>query len=251
MTRLRRIGVLGGMGPEATVALLQRVQGGVLARDDADHVPLLVDLNPQVPSRIKHLIEKTGPNPGPVIADMAERLETAGAEALILPCNTAHHYSGYIIDRVAIPFLSMPQLTCDALAGLVSSGAHVGILASPATNQTGLFQTLLSERGLKTLWPNDEDIVLATIQKIKTAGPTAGDLDLLQKETDDLVDRGADAILIGCTEFSLISAELSAPVQIVDAMDVLVNAVSVFSGVTCSDPDDRKTASGPSGNWPL
>ena len=94
MTRLRRIGVLGGMGPEATVALLQRVQGGVLARDDADHVPLLVDLNPQVPSRIKHLIEKTGPNPGPVIADMAARLETAGAEALILPCNTAHHYSG-------------------------------------------------------------------------------------------------------------------------------------------------------------
>ena len=251
MTRLRRIGVLGGMGPEATVALLQRVQGGVLARDDADHVPLLVDLNPQVPSRIKHLIEKTGPNPGPVIADMAERLETAGAEALILPCNTAHHYSGYIIDRVTIPFLSMPQLTCDALAGLVSSGAHVGILASPATNQTGLFQTLLSERGLKTLWPNDEDIVLATIQKIKTAGPTAGDLDLLQKETDDLVDRGADAILIGCTEFSLISAELSAPVQIVDAMDVLVKAVLVFYGVTCSDPDDRKTASGPSGNWPL
>ena len=248
MTRLRRIGVLGGMGPEATVALLQRVQGGVLARDDADHVPLLVDLNLQVPSRIKHLIEKTGPNPGPVIADMAERLETAGAEALILPCNTAHHYSGYIIDRVTIPFLSMPQLTCDALAGLVSSGAHVGILASPATNQTGLFQTLLSERGLKTLWPNDEDIVLATIQ---TAGPTAGDLDLLQKETDDLVDRGADAILIGCTEFSLISAELSAPVQIVDAMDVLVKAVLVFSGVTFSGPDDRKTASGPSGNWPL
>ena len=251
MTRLRRIGVLGGMGPEATVALLQRVQGGVFARDDADHVPLLVDLNPQVPSRIKHLIEKTGPNPGPVIADMAERLETAGAEALILPCNTAHHYSGYIIDRVTIPFLSMPQLTCDALAGSVSLGSHVGILASPATNQTGLFQTLFSERDLRTLWPNDEDIVLATIQKIKTAGPTAGDLDLLQKETDDLVDRGADAILIGCTEFSLISAELSAPVQIVDAMDVLVKAVLVFSGVICSDPDDRKTASSPSGNWPL
>ena len=251
MARLRRIGVLGGMGPEATVALLQRVQGGVLARDDADHVPLLVDLNPQVPSRIKHLIEKTGPNPGPVIADMAERLETAGAEALILPCNTAHHYSGYITDRVAIPFLSMPQLTCDALAGLVSSGCHIGILASPATNQTGLFQTLLSAQGLKTLWPNDEDTVLATIQKIKTAGPTADDLALLQKETDDLVDRGADAILIGCTEFSLISAQLSASVQIVDALDVLVKATLVFSGVTCSEPDDRNTAFGSSDNWPV
>ncbi len=65
------------MGPEATVALLQRIQAGILASDDADHVPLLVDLNPQVPSRIQHLIEKTGPNPGPVIAEMAVRLETA------------------------------------------------------------------------------------------------------------------------------------------------------------------------------
>jgi len=244
MTKLRRIGVLGGMGPEATVALLQRVQGAILARDDADHVPLLVDLNPQVPSRIKHLIEKTGPSPGPVIADMAARLETAGAEALILPCNTAHHYAGFITDRVAIPFLNMPQMTCDALAGLVLSGSHIGILASPATNQTGLFQDFLSDEGLSTLWPNDEEIVLATIQKIKTIGPTADDLALLQKATDDLVDRGAAAILIGCTEFSLISSKLSAPVPIVDALDVLVKATLAFSGATFSDHDYRNAASG-------
>ena len=230
MTRLRRIGVLGGMGPEATVALLQRIQAGILAGDDADHVPLLVDLNPQVPSRIQHLIEKTGPNPGPVIADMAARLETAGAEALILPCNTAHHYAGYVTDRVTIPFLSMPQMTCDALAEIVSAGSNIGILASPATNQTGLFQTLLSDRGLSTLWPNDEDIVLATIRRIKIAGPTSDDLALIQDKTTELVDRGADAILIGCTEFSLISAALLATVPIVDALDVLVDATLEFSG---------------------
>ncbi|MDG2407299.1 MAG: amino acid racemase [Paracoccaceae bacterium] len=230
MTRLRRIGVLGGMGPEATVALLQRIQAGILASDDADHVPLLVDLNPQVPSRIQHLIEKTGPNPGPVIAEMAVRLETAGAEALILPCNTAHHYARYVTDRVTIPFLSMPQKTCDALAGIVSAGSHIGILASPATNLTGLFQKLLADQGLRTLWPKDEDIILTTIQRIKSAGLIPDNLAVLQDKTTELVDQGAAAILIGCTEFSLVSAYLIAPVPIVDALDVLVDATLEFSG---------------------
>lgn len=230
MVRLRRLGVLGGMGPEATIALLQRIQAGTLAGDDADHVPLLVDLNPQIPSRVQHLIEKTGANPGPIIAEMAARLEAAGAEALILPCNTAHHYAGYVTDRVTIPLLNMPQMTCATLAEMVSAGANIGILASPATNQIGLFQTLLLDQDLGTLWPHDENAVLATIQRIKAAGATPDDLALLQDNITELVDRGATAILIGCTEFSLMSAQLSSTVPIVDALDVLVEASLEFSG---------------------
>jgi aspartate racemase len=99
-----------------------------------------------------------------------------------------------------------------------------------ATNQIGLFQTLLSDQGLGTLWPHDENTVLATIQRIKTAGATPDDLAVLQDKTTELVDRGATAILIGCTEFSLMSAQLSATVPIVDALDVLVEATLEFSG---------------------
>ncbi|HAC49643.1 MAG TPA: aspartate racemase, partial [Sulfitobacter sp.] len=87
------VGVLGGMGPEATILLQQRVLGTVNAQDDADHLPLLIDMNPQVPSRIAHLIEGTGEDPAPVLAAMAQRLERAGATALAMPCNTAHHYA--------------------------------------------------------------------------------------------------------------------------------------------------------------
>ena len=97
---LRRIGILGGMGPEATVALMQRVIALVPARDDADHVPLIVDQNPQVPSRIAYLIEGRGEDPGPVLIAMARRLETAGAEAIAMPCNTAHHWAGAIAGAV-------------------------------------------------------------------------------------------------------------------------------------------------------
>lgn len=231
MRKLRRIGVLGGMGPEATIALMQRLQASTPASDDADHIPLLVDMNTQIPSRILHLIEKTGPNPGPTMADMALRLQTAGAEALIMPCNTAHYYANFITDNVTIPFLHMSEMTCDELARQVAAGADVGILASPATNQTGLFQTLLSERGLGTVWPNNEDAVLATIRRLKSSGPTAREISELQDKTDELIDRGAAAILIGCTEFSLVSHQIKASVPIVDALDVLVAATLKFAGV--------------------
>ncbi len=231
MATLRRIGILGGMGPEATIALMQRILAGTSAKDDADHVPLLVDMNPQVPSRIQHLIEQTGPNPGPVMADMAARLERAGAEALILPCNTAHYYAHYITDRVAIPFLNMPEMTAALLAEKLNSGASVGILASPATNQTGLFQTLLAQHDLRTLWPQDETAVLDSIRRIKNVGPSEQDIKTLQDKADEMVQAGAGAILIGCTEFSLISDRITGPVPVVDALNVLVEATLQFAGV--------------------
>ena len=236
MARLRRIGVLGGMGPEATVALLQRLQTGTPARDDSDHVPLLVDMNPQVPSRIRHLIEKTGPNPGPVMAEMAVRLETAGAEALIMPCNTAHHYASYVTERVRIPFLNMSVLTCVELASRVAPGSKVGILASPATNQIGLFQTHLNDVGLVALFPEDEETVLSAIRRIKQYGPDEADIVLLQEKSAELVKQGAAAILVGCTEFSLISGQIKTTVPIVDALDVLVAATLNFAGVRPDDP---------------
>ncbi|MEH6740448.1 MAG: aspartate/glutamate racemase family protein, partial [Sulfitobacter sp.] len=94
----RTIGVLGGMGPEATILLQRKVLDAVLARDDSDHIPLVIDMNPRVPSRIAHLLEGTGEDPGPILAAMAERLQNAGCAALAMPCNTAHHYADASTD---------------------------------------------------------------------------------------------------------------------------------------------------------
>lgn len=84
------------MGPEATMLLMARVVAMTAAGDDRDHVPMVIDNNTQVPSRIKALIENTGDDPGPVLASMARKLEAYGAEALAMPCNTAHHYASVI-----------------------------------------------------------------------------------------------------------------------------------------------------------
>ena len=114
----RRVGILGGMGPGATILVMQKVLAAVYADDDADHVPLIVDQNSQVPSRIKHLIEGTGSDPAPVLADMARRLAAGGAEAVAVPCNTAHHYAPTIRAAVDLPFLDMIELSVDRAAQL-------------------------------------------------------------------------------------------------------------------------------------
>lgn len=139
------IGILGGMGPEATILLQQKLMAALPnAKGDEDHIPLLIDMNPQVPSRIDHLINGKGADPAPVLSEMARRLEGAGAAALAMPCNTAHHYAGAIKDAVGIPFLNMVDLSAAYVAGLKDAGAFVGMLASPAVRLTHLFDKALA-----------------------------------------------------------------------------------------------------------
>ncbi|WP_197742869.1 amino acid racemase [Lentilitoribacter sp. Alg239-R112] len=228
--KLRRIGMLGGMGVEATIALMQRVHGATLAEDDKDQVPMIIDMNPQVPSRIEHLIKQSGVNPGPTLADMAARLEVAGAEALVIPCNTAHYYADWVEASSEIPLIHMPKLTCAHLAKLLPAGSGVGILASPATEQIGLFQSLLEDVGLTAIYPKNTTAILASIQRIKKAGPCADDLALLNEEVIRLKNRGACAILVGCTEFSLLSKQIKSDISIVDGLDILVDEIIAFSG---------------------
>ena len=160
MSAFRPIGVLGGMGPEATILLQQKLIRKVPAKDDGDHVPLLIDMNPQVPSRIAHLIEGRGEDPGPTLAAMARRLETAGAAALAMPCNTAHYYAHSITSAVDIPLLNMVTLAADHARTQIGSGGTVGLLASPAVKRTGLFDAAFKARGLAIAWPDDQERML-------------------------------------------------------------------------------------------
>jgi len=130
------------MGPEATNLLMSRIIEMKPAEDDSDHVPMLIDNNKQVPSRIKANIEKTGEDPGAVIVAMARRLAEAGVEVLAMPCNTAHHYARLLREAVSIPLLNMIDLTADHIShicGSTNSSAVVrtGILASSAIEITG------------------------------------------------------------------------------------------------------------------
>jgi len=219
------VGVLGGMGPEATILLQQRVLATVNAQDDADHLPLLIDMNPQVPSRIAHLIEGTGEDPTPVLAAMAQRLERAGATALAMPCNTAHHYASAITAAVSIPFLNMVALSVDRAAGLLPAGASVGILASPAVRMAGVFDAELDRAELTALWPANAGRMLAAIRLIKAQGVTPQAQQTLSEAATELTDQGAGLLCVACSEFSLLAPALTASVPILDTIDVLAEAI--------------------------
>lgn len=229
---MRRVGVLGGMGPEATVLLLQRVIDAVPARDDADHVPLLVDQNPQVPSRIARLIDGTGEDPAPVLGEMARRLEAAGAEALAMPCNTAHHFAASVRLAADIPFLDMVALSAQRAKDLAPVGGRVGILASPAVRQTRLFEVPLAEHGLAAVYPLEDDALLAAIRAIKAEGPSHNAAATVRAASDALLKNGAEVQLAACTEFSLLADPAALGVRLIDTLDVLVQAIVAFSRET-------------------
>ncbi len=226
---MRTVGILGGMGPEATVLLMQKVIAAVSATDDADHIPMIVDQNPQVPSRIKFLIEGAGEDPAPVLARMAQRLETAGAEALAMPCNTAHHFAPAIRATADVPFIDMVALSVAHARSLAGNGAEVGILASPAVRKVGLFDAPMTAAGLTPLYAEDEVATLAAIRRIKADGPDASARAALAAASDAMLARGAKVQMIACTEFSLIADAVAPEAVAFDTLDVLVHAIKEFA----------------------
>lgn len=225
----RTIGILGGMGPEATILLQRKVMNAVPARDDSDHIPLLIDMNPQVPSRIAHLIDGTGEDPGPILGTMARRLQDAGCAALAMPCNTAHHYAAAITSAVQVPLLNMIDLAAHHAAKTVERGGCVGILASPAVRKTGLFERALAPQGISVIWPDPDDAMLSAIKLIKADGPVQAARDSLTRASSELLKTGATLQFIACSEFSLIADSVASGVQAVDTIDLLAQAIIDFS----------------------
>jgi aspartate racemase len=220
----RVVGIIGGMGPEATVDLMRRVIAKSPVRDDQDHVHLIVESNPKIPSRIAHLIEGVGPDPTPELIRIAANLQRAGARALAIPCNTAHAYADSIRRAVSIPLLDMVSLTVEQIA--VSGRTRVGLLASTAVHNTGLYAKALTARGIATVLPARQEEVMALIKAVKSGDTGVQAQAALGRIALDLADR-ADVLLIGCSELSVIAAGIAPP--FVDSLDVLAQAIVTFA----------------------
>lgn len=221
----KTIGVIGGMGPEATADFLRRIIVATPARDDADHVRVLVDNNPKIPSRIAALIEGGGEDPLPTLIAMAQGLERQGADFLAIPCNTAHYYLPRIAGAVSIPVLDMVALSILRLEKLSPKPRRIGMLASPAVQKIGLYESRLRDAGFAALFPppDGEAKMLGIIRAVKSAT-------LSEKHRRDYVEiaqalerEGATALLIACTELSVIGPPLGVKMPVIDALDVLVN----------------------------
>ncbi|WP_174803291.1 aspartate/glutamate racemase family protein [Martelella limonii] len=226
---MRRIGIIGGMGPEATVLLMRRIIAATPVEDDAGHVPMFVDNNPQVPSRIRALIEGRGEDPGPVIAGMAQKLEAFGAEALAMPCNTAHHYADQVRAAVSIPFIDMVQLSITSVSSETRPGARIGMLASPAVRLTGVFDKAFAGTARTPLYLSDDAALLSLIRHIKMYGADETARCRMAALSRALLGEGADLLLIACSELSLVCEAVDPDAVAIDTIDLLAEACVAFS----------------------
>ncbi|MEO6023854.1 MAG: amino acid racemase [Burkholderiales bacterium] len=223
------VGVIGGMGPAATVEFMRRLVAATPAPDDMDHLHVLVDNNPKVPSRIAALIEGTGADPAPALCEMAKGLEAQGADFLVIPCNTAHYYLPTIARSVHIPVLDMIGLSVQKLAAVDPKPRRIGLLASPAVRLVGLYQKRIEEMGLHAIFPSPdfESRLLEVIKAVKSGQLGTRHQQDYAAVAKNLMEAGADAFLIACTDLSVIGPPLEAACPVVDSLDVLVEATIV------------------------
>jgi aspartate racemase len=223
--REKVVGIIGGMGPEATVDLMQRIIRLTPAMDDKDHIRCIVDNNPKVPSRIKAILEGDGEDPGPVMADMGRRLEAWGADFLVIPCNTAHYYHDAVQQAVTIPVVNMIDLVVEAVTTNFSREKQIGMLASPAVAITKLYTRRFETSGMTEVWPDPEhqDLLFNVIRQVKT-GRMSPDLHQQYATVcDHLRDQGVRVAVVACTELSVLGGDL--PVSTIDASQVLAEAI--------------------------
>lgn len=219
---LKVIGILGGLGPEATAELFIRIIKATPAKKDQDHIPIIIFNNPKIPDRTAAILYG-GESPLIELIKTAQKLEKAGADFIVMPCNTAHYYYDELKSSVKIPFLNMIELTAEYVAKVYPNIKFVGLLATTGTVKTGLYQKFFEKYGFKIIVPNDEDqsIVMNGIYD----GVKAGNLDLGRKLLLDvankLIDKGAELMILGCTEISVVIKNGDLRVPVVDPLKIL------------------------------
>ena len=227
----RTIGVLGGMGPAATLDFLAKLQRATPAVTDQDHVRVLVDLNPKVPDR-NAALDGTGPSPAPVLAEMAAGLERAGADGLVMVCNSAHAFAQEI--RAALkraPLLSLIEETVAAVRRDYPQVRRAGLLAATACLDARLYQDAFAAEGVAVVALEGElrARFMALLYRLKAGELGAQSRAEMRAITDRLIDRGAELIVSGCTEVPLVLGPGDIEAPLVDSTDVLVAAALAFA----------------------
>jgi aspartate racemase len=201
----RVIGILGGMGPEATLDLFRHITKLTPATKDQDHIRILIYSNPKIPDRTE-AITGGGENPLPKLIESARILERGGAGIIAISCNAAHYYFPGIQEHIGIPIKNMIEETCRAIRMHLSKARSVGLLAATGTVHSGVYEKVLSEAGIETLIPSisDQRRIQEAIAQVKSAVHDLSTQRTFESIGMQLEKSGAEALILGCTEIPLV-----------------------------------------------
>jgi aspartate racemase len=232
--REKTIGILGGMGPEATLDLFAKIIANTPAAKDQDHLRVVIDSNPRVPDRTAAIL-KGGASPVPAMKAGIDALKRAGADFVVIPCVSAHFFLDELQREAGLPILSMLDVTAEHIRQQHPHVRKVGMLATTGTLQGSRFREKLETAGIETLAPAEADQarVMAAIYEIK--GALGGrDRAAIGAEVRDiagrLIQNGAQGILAGCTEIPLVLKSGDLDVPVFDTLLLLGRAAIAAAG---------------------
>lgn len=238
---MEKLGIIGGLGPAATARLFERIVEYTQVDRDQDHIDITILNRPQIPDRTAYLLGEPGARPfAPAMSQAAHELEDAGCTVIATPCNTAHAAHDEIAAGLTrARFVNMLTETARFMARL--GCARVGVLATDGTVQTRVYERTLAGEGIGIVLPDDasQRAVMSLIYDQVKAGTIPGP-EQLEEQCARLVARGADGVILGCTELSVIPcARMIAQAPVVDALDILAWRCVVECGAPTFDMKTR------------
>lgn len=223
-------GILGGMGPEATVDFMSKLIAKTNARagthTDQDHIHLMIDHNPKVPNR-HAAINGDGEDVGAYLALMAKNLEKSGANFIVMVCNTAHAFENDIRGAIKIPFISIIDEVVAKLTDSWGDKTKVGVMAAQGCLNAQLYQRALSRAGFDVVLWNELELehFMSLLYRIKAGERNKTIHQEMKALANNLIENGAQILLAGCTEIPLVLHEDDLSVPLLASTDILVTSV--------------------------
>jgi len=227
------LGILGGMGPQATIDLQQKILNYTDAKSDQEHMRIFVDSHSQVPDRTAAILEG-GESPVEALMESVRKLESCGVDYIIMPCNTAHYFLPQLDIPPHIEFLNMIEIAAKVCLDR-HFGKTAGILSTSGTSKSGIISGVFEKMGINYIKPLDEDQLILG-QLILDVKAKADMKEIVRKFiiiTDKMLSRGAEYFILGCTEIPIIVQSYSFPHDFVDPTVELAKAAIKACGYSC------------------
>lgn len=227
----KTLGIIGGMGPLATVKLFEKIVLKTKAEKDQDHIHILIDNNTKIPSRPDFIFDHTKESPIDELISSAKKLESIGADYLVMPCNTAHYFYEDIKKETHIPFINMIEETLKHIKENYPLIRKVALLSTEATIDAGVYDKIFDSSNIKIIKPgqNQQSYINGLIKDVKQ-GKTEKDLEGFHELVEDMEGEGVEFFIAGCTEISVALDIYNIHGKFIDPLDILTKAIIDFSG---------------------
>lgn len=226
---MKKLGIIGGLGPMATAYFLQLVVQMTAAETDQEHIEILLHSKPQIPDRTRFILGQSEDDPLPQMAEIGRDLAGQGAELIAIPCITAHYFQKKLEEEVGIPIVDTIRET--ALTLKEAGVSRAGILATDGSLQSGLFRQAFTEHGISAVLPDpagQQTVMDIIYQNVKAGQPV--DFAAFRRVSESLFGEGAQAVLLACTELSLVKRDFDLGDGFLDVMEVLARKAVLTCG---------------------